>query len=283
MYRPPLRSAPPHQSAMIVPDDDKAPPPYSKKAPSIVSNASASRRATTLNGLPAHLLLQVIYWTCPDGIDGEHRRMMLYWMCTSLRYVSRDLWIGACLANPRITHCATRTFEAYWLTSFATSKPLATMHILRSSYLALYTKQVLRPFSTDPFPSANPIATPRPVSYLADVIEYDVTPIISTQRETAVLDSFILIRARQDMRSDESDLYLDNDDSDERYRDMFNYIQVRSVPNIFSNGSSFLFLQCLEPKSLLGIVASRTARRPRMQVRNSIRPHFPSRSHLQPL
>lgn len=65
----------------------------------------------------------------------------------------------------------------------------------------------------------------------AVVIDQDVTPIISTQRETTILDSFIVIRSRQDMRSDESDLYLDNDD--ERYRDMFNYMQV-NTPHFMS-------------------------------------------------
>lgn len=126
-----------HQSAMIVPNDDKAPPPYSKKAPSIVSNASASRRATTLNGLPAHLLLQVIYWTCPDGIDGERRRMMLYWMCTSLRYVSRDLWIGGYLATPAllIVPLDVRGILAYFLYSFETSSDDAHPPFIVSTFI----------------------------------------------------------------------------------------------------------------------------------------------------
>lgn len=107
------------------------------------------------------------------------------------------------------------------------------MHILRSSYLPLYSQHVLRPFSTDAFPSTVTSITPRlhsntahaqPPAAMSDVILHDVTPIISTQRETSILDLFIIIRAREDMKSDETDLYLDNDD--ERYRDMFNYMQV---------------------------------------------------------
>jgi len=104
------------------------------------------------------------------------------------------------------------------------------MHILRSSYLHLYMRHVLRPFSSDPFPSSVPAVASNAARSTAStaqepqVVRHNET-IISTQRETAILDLFILIRSRQDMRSDESDLYLDNED--ERYRDMFNFMQVR--------------------------------------------------------
>ncbi|KAF8305984.1 hypothetical protein DL93DRAFT_2089117 [Clavulina sp. PMI_390] len=102
------------------------------------------------------------------------------------------------------------------------------MYILRSSYLPLYSHQIIRPFTSDPFPSSAPTpSSPSPaVESTSAVLEHDVTPIISTQRETAVLDLFIVIRARQDMRSDESDLYLDNED--DRYRDMFNFMQPKA-------------------------------------------------------
>lgn len=101
-------------------------------------------------------------------------------------------------------------------------------------------RHVLRPFSSDPFPTSVPAVArnahaPRSgasstataaLEPAAQVMQHSVTtPIVSTQRETAILDLFILIRSRQDMRSDESDLYLDNED--ERYRDMFNFMQVR--------------------------------------------------------
>jgi hypothetical protein len=112
------------------------------------------------------------------------------------------------------------------------------MHILRSSYFHLYMRHVLRPFSSDPFPTSVPaVARSAPRSGTSstasaalepaaqDMQHSVTTPIASTQRETAILDLFILIRSRQDMRSDESDLYLDNED--ERYRDMFNFMQVR--------------------------------------------------------
>lgn len=138
----------------------------------------------------------------------------------------------------------------------------ATMHILRCSYLPLYTQHVLRPFSTDAFPSTVTSITPRvqpntahsqPPAAMSDVIMHDVTPIISTQRETSILDLFIIIRAREDMKSDETDLYLDNDD--ERYRDMFNYMQVgaecRTIIDIVQHRTCTRLLYVLRPAAYL--------------------------------
>lgn len=143
------------------------------------------------------------------------------------------------------------------------------MHILRSSYLHLYMRHVLRPFTSNPFPSAVPaIASTSPHSgtlstaptaqepAAAEIVEHNATPIISTQRETAILDLFILIRSRQDMRSDESELYLDNED--DLYRDMFNYMQVRHWLLCISYFAIYI------PLSLCGVLAD-----PVRYVRNS--------------
>jgi len=178
---------------MILTFGEKAPPPYTRQANSFRSPRTYHTR---LNHLPVHILLQVIRWTSPDGISLEERRFVLYWMSSSLRYVCRNIWI-------------------------------ATMHILRTSYLPLYTSHVLPPFTSDAFPIAD-IATHGAASG-TELVARDSDPatsIISTRRETAIFDLFILIRSRQDMRSDESDLYLDTED--ERYRDMFNFMQPRA-------------------------------------------------------
>ena len=81
---------------------EKAPPPYTQSASSIRSSRSSRNRDARLHRLPPHILLQVIYWTCPDGIAPEERRSMLYWMSSSLRYVCRSFWIGEC-SSPFIT------------------------------------------------------------------------------------------------------------------------------------------------------------------------------------
>lgn len=128
------------------------------------------------------------------------------------------------------------------------------MHILRTTFLPLYKQHVIHPFTSDPFPtSSSPsppsLSSPRSLTWASPPPPDGASPsavqlsspghhiiqttaldsscsIIPTQRETAILDLFIIIRVRADVRSDESDLYLDNED--ERYRDMFNFMQVSS-------------------------------------------------------
>ncbi len=154
------------------------------------------------------------------------------------------------------------------------------MHILRSSYHPLYTRHILPPFTSNPFPrSVQPVLVPRNGGSSAPAASSSIsspsyttiqdrdatmTSIISTQRETAVLDLFIVIRSRQDMREDESDLYLDNDD--ERYRDMFNYVQVSILVGFELLPAPFRlsFYLCATPCKTRG---------PRPQIRAPIRPH----------
>lgn len=83
-----------HLAMMILTVEEKAPPPYTQHANSIRSSRSSRNCDARLNRLPPHILLQVIYWTCPDGIVPEERRFMLHWMSSSLRYVCRSLWTG---------------------------------------------------------------------------------------------------------------------------------------------------------------------------------------------
>jgi hypothetical protein len=124
------------------------------------------------------------------------------------------------------------------------------MHVLRSSFLPLYLRQVVTPYTSDPYPSVSLPALSRALAVTcsggaqsgatsdsaaaltqssqqriaSSTQAPEQTSIIPVQRETLILDMFIMVQVRADMRSDESDLYLDNDD--ERYRDMFNFMQV---------------------------------------------------------
>ena len=92
----------------------------------------------------------------------------------------------------------------------------ACMHVLRSSYLPLYAHRIIPPYTTDPFPAT-------------DTAPGSLRP---SHRETEILDLYILIKVRQDMRAVESELYLDSED--EQYRDMFNLMQVRLLHTLCS-------------------------------------------------
>lgn len=84
------------------------------------------------------------------------------------------------------------------------------MHILRSTYLPLYASYIRPPYTSDPFPQSSPStqsALPSPLN--------------TGQRETAVLDLFILLRAKEELRSEESELHLPDS-----FRDIFELMQV---------------------------------------------------------
>ena len=184
---------------------EKAPPPPYMSGPSGSSLSSRRAQRIMLNWLPAHVLLEIVYWTCPQGLSLQERHLSLYWMSSSMRYVCRDLWFG---------ESAFSTFISIWALNFTA----ACMHILRSSYLPLYIREILPPFSSDPFPTFHPSTS------LSDTSTLNHIPIISSQRETLILDRFILIKVRDDVRADESDLYLDHEH--EQYRDLFNFMQA---------------------------------------------------------
>ncbi|KAJ7117911.1 hypothetical protein C8R43DRAFT_934381 [Mycena crocata] len=152
-----------------------------------------SRPAMTLSTLPAHLLLQVVHMTFPQtpGIDEgrlERQRKTLYWLAVSLRLVNRALYI-------------------------------ASMHILRSTYLPAFHEYIRSPYSSDPFPlSTSPQSAFAPVD----------TPNLrlgSIQRETAILDFFIALKVREDVWLDDSELHLERD---EAFKDLFDLAQPRS-------------------------------------------------------
>ena len=96
------------------------------------------------------------------------------------------------------------------------------MHVLRSSYLPAYNNGVRRPYSSDPFPQALAMASAGLST--ANSLDPDALGLAAEQRETAVLDRWMLLKVRDDVLADESELHLDLDAS----RDVFDMLQPRA-------------------------------------------------------
>ena len=88
------------------------------------------------------------------------------------------------------------------------------MHVLRSTYLPSYASLIRPPYTSDPFPTGGPAADSPAAS-----------PVLSLQRETRVLDLFIVLKVREDVWADESDLHLEREES---FRDLFDLMQPRA-------------------------------------------------------
>ncbi|KAI0920291.1 hypothetical protein AcW1_002074 [Taiwanofungus camphoratus] len=142
------------------------------------------RRTHTLVQLPSHLLLRVVYEIFPRG-QPEGQRKTLYWLCTSLRLVSRALYV-------------------------------ASMHVLRSTYIPAYARLIRAPYTSDPFPMA---------SAEAEQSDPCASPVQSIQRETRVFDRFLALKVHEDVLADESELHMEREES---FRDLFDLMQPRS-------------------------------------------------------
>src|SRR6266550_1121480 len=101
------------------------------------------------------------------------------------------------------------------------------MHVLRSTNLPHFLSLVRPPYTSDPFPVANdfshgaaPLYTPG-----SSLPSAAADPLHSIQRESIVLDLFIVIKVRDDVWSDDSELHLERE---EAYRDLFDLHQPRS-------------------------------------------------------
>ncbi|KAG8745988.1 hypothetical protein FRC10_006552 [Ceratobasidium sp. 414] len=107
------------------------------------------------------------------------------------------------------------------------------MHLLRSTYLAIYIDLVKPPYTSDPFPLNAPASlryvptpttpTPDPLSTTAGA--FFVPSLQSVQRETAVLDRFLVLKICDDVRSDQTELHLGSEDT---FSDLFELMQPRS-------------------------------------------------------
>ncbi|KAJ7641475.1 hypothetical protein FB45DRAFT_1053977 [Roridomyces roridus] len=185
----------PDEKSPTMPSASQPPPPYmaGQANPNGLPPFPHCRPAMTLSTLPSHLLLQIVHMTFPQtpGIDEgrlERQRKTLYWMSVSLRLVNRALYI-------------------------------ASMHILRSTYLPAYDSLVRSPYSSDPFPLPT-----SPQSAFAPPTPTDIR-LGTIQRETATLDLFIALKVREDVWLDDSELHLERDES---FKDIFDLTQPRS-------------------------------------------------------
>jgi hypothetical protein len=231
--------------------DDKAimstpPPPYMSSSSSAGISQSSTRSLSTsgkltLSSLPAHILIEIIYDTFPadshvsrasltssthhaptrgnfsghanynydarlyDDTKAEKHRKVLYWLSTSLRFVSRQLYI-------------------------------ACMHVLRSTYLPSYQSLIRPPYSSDPFPLAVPSSpsgeTSNPPAYaltLSSSVSSDgltaTSSLVSLQRETVILDRYIILKVIQDVLADDTELHIGREES---FRDLFDVAQPRA-------------------------------------------------------
>ncbi|KAL5498429.1 hypothetical protein ACEPAH_2571 [Sanghuangporus vaninii] len=217
-------------------DDGLAPPPpyfaiESTSNSSLSHSRSASSRhlpsssSTPRTGrqrapnLPSHVLLLIVYSTLPrpgevrlDRATGVRRResseemavrttRTLYWMAFCLRGVNRGFY-------------------------------LASMHLLRSTFLPHYMQRVRAPYSSDPFPhtSVSPHRTgsERPQQFGNDsgsVGRQAGAVVGSIQCETEVLDLFILHQLHEDVFADDTSLHTPRP---ERLSDLFDFMQPRA-------------------------------------------------------
>ncbi|KAG8908828.1 hypothetical protein FRB99_003066 [Tulasnella sp. 403] len=156
-----------------------------------MSVASSSGRPATrpsFQSLPNHLLLKIVQLTIPKRTPRTSHDHVesLCWLTQSLRLVSRATYI-------------------------------VCMNFLRSHFLQDYMLNVKPPYTCDPFPLEPPEANLPP--------QYQQPQSVRTlQRETPVLDQFIVLKCYEDRRSHESELYLDLDS----FKDIFELMQPKA-------------------------------------------------------
>jgi len=90
------------------------------------------------------------------------------------------------------------------------------MHVLRSTYLPVYSSLIRQPYSSDPFPHTLPNAYEPTSSPLA---------LQHIQRKTKVLDLFIALKVGQDVYMDDTEFHFE---SAESFRDLFDFNQSKS-------------------------------------------------------
>ena len=184
-----------------------APPPYIPRhstAPTTSLNAASApppfsrpRAHVTFTSLPQHVLLEIVQVSvAPGKTSWTEHRLALWWLARELRLVCRSIYTGAWVPRPGIPDSA--------------NLPAVCMHILRSTYLPDYASHIKPYYTSDPFP----LSTPSPLD--------PTFALHSLQRETAVLDQFILLKIKEDIKYDESELHLEG----EGFRDIFELLQV---------------------------------------------------------
>ncbi|PFH50125.1 hypothetical protein AMATHDRAFT_61786 [Amanita thiersii Skay4041] len=226
---------------------DKADPP-----PRYLPPSSSKMSFSTL---PPHILLHIIYRTFPQttGLNSiERLRKTQYWLSTNLRLVNRAFYI-------------------------------ACMHVLRSTYLPHYLALVRTPYTSDPFPAQSDVLSTTPTPSFSPGGTQTTTytsPLLSSQRESAVLDLFIALKVREDAWADDTELHLERSES---FKDLFDYNQPRSrledLVRIYGIRDSVITLQPVTPLS-----PSATSPRPIATLPSSMKTQSPPpRSFTQSL
>ncbi|KAF9556909.1 hypothetical protein CPC08DRAFT_615313, partial [Agrocybe pediades] len=177
------------------------PPPYLRSPSSAPGSPfpNGSRPPATLSSLPAHILLQIIHHTFPplpsaNSPSGSSIYTPAPPMFSQIEYQ---------LSQPSIPERQRKTL--LWLSTHlrlvSRSLYTACMHVLRSTYLPAYQAMVKPPYTSDPFPMGLPTTS------------------------TPILDRFILLKVRQDVFLDDTELHTDRADA---FRDIFDVAQPKS-------------------------------------------------------
>ncbi|KAG8791636.1 hypothetical protein FRC17_008730, partial [Serendipita sp. 399] len=205
------------------------PPPFPRR-----------RIRITLLDLPQHILLYILQLSClPTGValvqEGTSRsRTYQYNADAKGEYrggMSRgindpgEFGIGLSEEEEWAEHAQGLFHLAMSVRLACRALYVASMHILRSTYLPLYSLNIKPPYTSDPFPASSnaptytptPFVVPSPTSPASPVpptysptnyMPSNSSPLLTSQRETRVLDQFMLLKLYQDVLSSESSLHL---------------------------------------------------------------------------
>ncbi|KAF4611910.1 hypothetical protein D9613_004017 [Agrocybe pediades] len=225
---------------------------------------NGSRPPATLSSLPAHILLQIIHHTFPplpsaNSPSGssiytpappmfsqieyqlsqpsipERQRKTLLWLSTHLRLVSRSLYT-ACMHVLRSTYLP--AYQAmvkppYTSDPFPMGLPITSVSSTSEGSRAMsgarggavgppaYSPTIASPLSPS---SASSIRSGASRNHHHHHSEPH-SPLITPHRETPILDRFILLKVRQDVFLDDTELHTDRADA---FRDIFDVAQPKS-------------------------------------------------------
>lgn len=198
------------------------PPPFSR----------GRRRIATLLDLPQHILLYIVQVSClprrsrreydqydrfhmninPDA-KGEYRGPTI--MGGEGEYsLSEDEWAEHAVGLHHLAMNVRLVSRGLYV---------ACMHVLRSTYLPLYSLNIKYPYTSDPFPSSTSTSTPTyqstpytynpsspstPTPSTPSYTPANSSPLLTTHRETAILDRFLLLSLHHAILASESPLHL---------------------------------------------------------------------------
>lgn len=166
----------------------------------------------TFATLPIPILLQIIQYTFPArrAPIPAYQTLILDLDETDYTYVP-EIHRGSDAIASR--HRRTLVWLSASLRLACRAMYFACMHTLRATCIPAYQERVRPLYSTEAYS-----VTSMP-HFLPD------SPLHGSQRETAVLDRFVLLKLRADVLADESELHLGGEDT---FRDLFDVAQPRA-------------------------------------------------------